>query len=106
MTNHAYEWDLLERGREQGLALGKAEGIAQGRTEGLALGKAEGIAQGRTEGIAQGRAEGIAQGKAEAAEKLGKLADALKADGKESLLYEAAKDAGLFDELCRRYGIL
>ena len=65
MENHAYEWDLLDRGRKEGLALGKAE----------------------------------------AAEKLGKLADALKADGKESLLYEAAKDAGLFNELCRRYGI-
>ena len=51
MENHAYEWDLLDRGRKEGLALGKAE----------------------------------------AAEKLGKLADALKADGKESLLYEAAK---------------
>ena len=62
MENHAYEWDLLDRGRKEGLA--------------------------------------------DAAEKLGKLADALKADGKESLLYEAAKDAGLFDELCRRYGIL
>ena len=30
MTNHAYEWDLLERGREQG----RTEGIAQGKTEG------------------------------------------------------------------------
>ena len=93
MTNHAYEWDLLERGREQG------------RTEGLALGKAEGIAQGRTEGIAQGRTEGIAQGKTDTVEMFGKLADALKADGKEGMLYEAAKDAGLFEELCRRYGI-
>ena len=26
MENHAYEWDLLERGRKEGLALGKAEG--------------------------------------------------------------------------------
>ena len=85
MTNHAYEWDLLERGREQG------------RTEGLALGKAEGIAQGRTEGIAQGKTDTV--------EMFGKLADALKADGKEGMLYEAAKDAGLFEELCRRYGI-
>ena len=74
MENHAYEWDLLDRGRKEGLALGKAEGIAQGKTDTV--------------------------------EMFGKLADALKADGKESLLYEAAKDAGLFDELCRRYGIL
>ena len=81
MENHAYEWDLLERRRKEGLALGKAEGIAQGRTE------------------------GIAQGKTDTVEMFGKLADALKADGKESLLYEAAKDAGLFEELCRRYGI-
>ena len=73
MENHAYEWDLLDRGRKEGLALGKAEGIAQGKTDTV--------------------------------EMFGKLADALKADGKESLLYEAAKDEGLFDELCRRYGI-
>ena len=73
MENHAYEWDLLERERKEGLALGKAEGIAQGKTDTV--------------------------------EMFGKLADALKADGKESLLYEAAKDEGLFEELCRRYGI-
>ena len=34
MENHAYEWDLLAKGRKEGLALGKAEGIAQGKTEG------------------------------------------------------------------------
>ena len=34
MENHAYEWDLLDRGRKEGLALGKAEGIAQGKAEG------------------------------------------------------------------------
>ena len=26
MENHAYEWDLLAKGRKEGLALGKAEG--------------------------------------------------------------------------------
>ena len=48
---------------------------------------------------------GRKEGKADAGSAFGRLADALKADGKESLLYEAAKDARLFDELCRRYGI-
>ena len=63
------------------------------------------MALGKAEGIAQAKAEGIAQGKADTIEMFGKLADALKADGKVSLLYEAAKNEGLFDELCRRYGI-
>ena len=93
MTNHAYEWDLLERGREQG------------RTEGLALGKAEGIAQGKAEGIAQGRTEGIAQGKAEGEERYGKLIRALISDGKEGLILKTADDPELRESLYKQYGI-
>ena len=40
---------LLERGREEGEALGRAEGEALGRAQGEALGRAEGEALGRNE---------------------------------------------------------
>ena len=109
MTNHAYEWDLLERGREQGrtegLALGKAEGIAQGKAEGIAQGRTEWIAQGKAEGIAQGRTEGIAQGKAEGEERYGKLIRALISDGKEGLILKTADDPELRESLYKQYGI-
>ena len=56
----------LEAAKNEGIALG----IAQGREEGLALGREEGLAQGREEGIAQGREEGLAQGKGIVVKKL------------------------------------
>ena len=77
MENHAYEWDLLERGRKEGLA----------------------------EGIAQSKAEGIAQGRAEGEERYCKLIRALISDGKESLIPKTADDPELRESLYKQYGI-
>jgi predicted transposase YdaD len=59
----------IARGRAEGLAegmeKGKAEGKAEGLAEGMEKGKAEGIAEGMIKGIVKGKAEGIAEGLAQ-----------------------------------------
>ena len=52
---------LIKRGKAEGIAVGKAEGLAAGE----ALGKAEGLAAGEALGKAKGLAAGEALGKAD-----------------------------------------
>ena len=70
LEDHVDFKELLEegvaRGRAEGLAegmeKGKAEGKAEGLAEGMEKGKAEGLAEGKAEGKAEGLAEGLAKG--------------------------------------------
>ena len=52
------EWPkpYIRQGREEGIGLGRAEGISVGREEGIGLGRAEGITLGREEGLRAGLA--------------------------------------------------
>jgi len=52
-------------GREEGEAIGRAEGRAEGREEGEAIGRAEGREEGEAIGRAEGRAEGREEGREE-----------------------------------------
>ena len=47
---------------EEGVARGRAEGLAEGMEKGIAKGKAEGLAEGLAEGIAKGKVEGLSEG--------------------------------------------
>ena len=55
-----------DRAREQGMAIGLAEGMEKGMDIGHAKGVEEGHAKGREEGMAIGRAAGLVEGRAEA----------------------------------------
>jgi predicted transposase/invertase (TIGR01784 family) len=66
LEDHVDFKELLEegvaRGRAEGLAEGMEKGKAEGLTEGMIKGKAEGKAEGLAEGMEKGKAEGLAQG--------------------------------------------
>jgi predicted transposase YdaD len=47
--------DILEEGRQEGVALGRQEGVALGRQEGVELGRQEGLEQGLERGLEEGR---------------------------------------------------
>ena len=59
---------MINKGREEGLAEGRQEGLAEGLATGRQEGLAEGLVAGRQEGLAEGRQEGLAEGLAEGAE--------------------------------------
>ena len=59
--------DVLDTAKIEGLAEGRAIGLAEGRAEGRAIGLQEGRAEGLAEGRAEGRAEGNNEGKTEVA---------------------------------------
>ena len=52
ITEHDY-YNIIDTAREDGIAIG----IAQGRTEGLVEGETKGLARGRVEGLLEGRIE-------------------------------------------------
>jgi flagellar biosynthesis/type III secretory pathway protein FliH len=56
----------LAKGKAAGLAEGLAKGKAEGEAVGLAKGEAVGLARGLAKGKAEGEAEGLAKGKADA----------------------------------------
>ena len=66
LEDHVDFKELLEegvaRGRAEGLAEGKAEGLAEGIAKGKAEGLSEGMIKGKAEGLAEGKAEGLAEG--------------------------------------------
>lgn len=74
-----------------------AEGLAEGRAKGLAEGRAEGHAEGRAEGLAEGRAEGHAD--------IARLAQVMKADGREGELLDALPDQEKMAALMSEYGL-
>ena len=56
---------MINKGREEGLAEGRQEGLAEGLAEGREEGLAEGLVAGRQEGLAEGaelEKKNIAQG--------------------------------------------
>ena len=53
---------MINKGREEGLAEGRQEGLAEGLATGRQEGLAEGLVAGRQEGLAEGRQEGLAEG--------------------------------------------
>ena len=55
---------LIKRGKAEGIAVGKAEGLAAGEALGKAKGLAAGEALGEAKGLAAGKAEGLAAGEA------------------------------------------
>ena len=76
----------LSEGKEKGLDEGRALGASEGRTAALAEGRAagyqEGLEAGRAEGGEEGRTQGLAEGRAqaeaEAADRLGRIIDAVE----------------------------
>ena len=56
-----YSQRIYNGGKEEGLALGRRQGISEGLQQGHREGKLEGI----SEGLQQGRREGISEGKSE-----------------------------------------
>ena len=57
--------DWLKKRRDEARDEGIALGLAEGRAEGIAEGIAEGRVKGRAEGVAEGRVKGVAEGRAE-----------------------------------------
>ncbi|MCD7885637.1 MAG: hypothetical protein LUI87_18380 [Lachnospiraceae bacterium] len=69
-------WTILNKGRQEGIAVGREEGIAVGREEGRAEGREEGIAVGREEGRQEERVKTEREHrKAEAAEQRANAAE-------------------------------
>ena len=66
LEDHVDFKELLEegvaRGKAEGLAEGMEKGKAEGLTEGMIKGKAEGLAEGMEKGKAEGKAEGLVEG--------------------------------------------
>ena len=53
-----YSQRIYNGGKEEGLALGRRQGISEGLQQGRREGISEGLQQGRREGISEGKSEG------------------------------------------------
>lgn len=67
--------------------------------------KKEMLAEGRAEGLAEGRAKGLAEGRAEGHADITRLAQAMKADGREGELLDALSDREKVAALMSEYGL-
>lgn len=67
--------------------------------------KKEMLAEGLAEGRAKGLAEGLAKGRVEGHADIARLAQAMKADGREGELLDALSDQGKVAALMSEYGL-